>query len=362
MSRRLRDSAIIALAASLLAGGQVFAQSLDSTEPTNDLPNEYQAIDGWAKMPAGRYWGSTSAVDIDPDGRSIWVAERCGGNSCANSDLPVVLKFNQDGDLVRSFGSGMFVFPHGFHVDFEGNVWVTDGRSGDGKGNQVIKFSPEGEVLLTLGEPGVTGTGPGEFNQPSDVHVAPNGNIFVADGHGGRNSNSRIQKFDSEGNFLMEWGERGSEPGQFGVPHGLAMDSQGRLFVADRSNNRIQIFTQDGELLDIWHQFSRLSGIFITDDDMLYGADSESNDGRDHGEWKRGIRIGNARTGEVTGFIPDPADANDGPLRGTSAAEGVAVDVAGNIYGAEVGPRALKRYVKRPPGRGGRSGRGGAPE
>ena len=164
MLRTLRISAAIVLAGSLLAGGQVFAQSLDSTEPTNDLPNEYQAIDGWAKMPVGRNWGSTSAVDIDPDGWSIWVAERCGGNSCANSDLPVVLKFNQDGDLVRSFGSGLFVFPHGFHIDFEGTVWVTDGRAGDGKGNQVIKFSPDGEILLALGEPGVTGTGPGEFN------------------------------------------------------------------------------------------------------------------------------------------------------------------------------------------------------
>lgn len=362
MSRTLRNGAVIALAVSLLAGGQVFAQGQGINVPTNDLPNSYQAIDGWAKMPAGRHWGSTSAVDIDPDGRSVWVAERCGANSCANSDLPVVLKFNQDGDLVRSFGSGMFVFPHGFHIDFEGNVWVTDGRAGDGKGNQVIKFSPEGEILLTLGEPGVTGSGPGEFNQPSDVHVAPNGNIFVADGHGGRNSNSRIQKFDSQGNFLMEWGEPGSGEGQIGVPHGLAMDSRGRLFVADRSNNRILIYSQDGELLDVWHQFSRLSGIFITDDDILYGADSESNDARGHGEWKRGIRIGNTATGEVTGFIPDPADANDGPLRGTSAAEGVAVDAAGNIYGAEVGPRALKRYVKRPPGRGGRGGRGGAPE
>ena len=119
------------------------------------------------------------------------------------------------------------------------------------------------------------------------------------------------------------------------------------MFVADRSNNRIQIFDQDGNFLEEWHQFSRLSGIFIDDDDMLFGTDSESNHRRGNGEWKRGMRVGSARTGEVLYFIPDPADSNDGPLRGTSFSEGVAVDAAGNIYGAEVGPKGLKKYVRR---------------
>ena len=325
-------------------------------QPLNNLPNPYRTIENYFKMPDGRTWGATSAVDIDPDGVSIWVAERCGANNCADSALPVVLKFNAAGNLVRSFGSDMFIFPHGFHVDAAGNVWVTDaqGPNGEdanreGKGHQVVKFSPEGEVLLILGTPGVAGDGRGPLlNTPCDVVTAPNGDIFVSEGHSGQNPNAppdtvaRIVKFDKDGNYLKHWGQLGSEPGQFRTPHGMAFDSQGRLFVADRGNNRIQIFDQEGNFLDQWMQFSRLSGIFIDKDDMLYGADSESNDVRNAG-WKRGTRIGNAKTGEVLFFIPDP-DPNPG--RGTSAAEGVAVDSEGNIYGAEVGPRALKKYIR----------------
>jgi sugar lactone lactonase YvrE len=322
----------------------------NASQPVNDLPNPYQTIEGWAKMPDGRTWGSTSAVDIAPDGKSIWVAERCGANSCAGSSLPVVLKFDETGKLVRSFGAEMFIFPHGIHVDKEGNVWVTDGvppgAANDpkttGKGHIVVKFSHEGKVLLTLGKAGVPGDGPDTFNQPSDVITAPNGDIFVADGHGG-NTNARIVKFDKNGKFIKAWGKKGTAPGEFDTPHSLAMDSRGRLFVADRNNNRIQIFDQDGKFLDEWKQFSRISGLYIRDD-VLYAADSESNKNR-HAGWKRGIRIGSVKDGKVTAFIPDPEPNPD--TAGTSAAEGVAADAKGNIYGAEVGPRALKKYVRR---------------
>jgi streptogramin lyase len=300
-------------------------------------------------MPEGRTWGSTSAVDVAPDGRSIWVAERCGANSCAGSDLPVVLKFDASGKLVKSFGAGMFVFPHGIHVDREGNVWVTDSiplgrdvKAPPGKGHAVYKFSHEGKLLLTLGKPGVSGDGPDTFNQPSDVVTAPNGDIFVADGHGG-NTNARIVKFSKDGKFVKAWGSRGSKPGELDTPHAIAMDSRGRLFVGDRNNNRIQIFDQDGTFLDEWKQFSRPSGVFIDRNDVIYVADSESNTRRNAG-WKRGIYIGSARDGKVTAFIPDPEPDPD--QSGTSGAEGVAADAQGNVYGAEVGPRALKKYVK----------------
>ena len=330
--------------------------SFTEAQPLNELPNPYRTIENYFKMPVGRIWGSTSAVDIDPDGTSIWVAERCGANSCADSDLPVVLKFDEDGNLLKNFGAGMFLFPHGFHVDADGNVWVTDAQgpdgedpNRDGKGHQVVKFSPNGEVLLTLGTPGVAGDGTdGLLYTPCDVVTAPNGNIFVSEGHSGQYPSAppetvaRIVKFDRQGNFIKYWGQLGSAPGEFKTPHGLAFDSRGRLFVADRGNNRIQIFDQEGNFIDEWTQFGRLSGIFIDANDMLYGADSESNDTRNPG-WRRGLRVGSARTGEVRHFIPDP-DQNPG--RGTTAAEGVAVDVHGNIYGAEVGPRALKKYVK----------------
>ena len=200
----------------------------------------YRVVEDWAKLPEGRTWGSTAAVDVDANDH-IWVAERCGANSCADSSLAPILEFDPSGQLLRSFGAGLFVFPHGIGVDKEGNVWVTDGQGKDGKGHQVFKFSPDGRILMTLGKAGVTGDGPDTFNQPSDVAVAPNGDIFVADGHG-RDSNARIVKFSKDGRFIKAWGKKGIAPGEFDTPHGLAFDSKGRLFVADRNNNRIQIF------------------------------------------------------------------------------------------------------------------------
>jgi DNA-binding beta-propeller fold protein YncE len=332
----------------------VSAQS--STAPVNDAPNPYKTVANHFKLPEGRALGSISTVEPDVDGRSIWIVDRCGANSCVGSDLPVVLKFDPSGKLVRSFGAGLFVFPHGIHVDAQGNVWVVDGvPPGGGRGNapkpagghHIIKFSPEGKILLRLGMPGMTGTDPMHFNQPSDVITAPNGDIFVADGHGG-DSNARIVKYDRTGKFIKEWGSRGSARGQLDAPHALAMDSKGRLFVADRANNRIQIFDQEGKSLDEWYQFSRPSGVYIDKNDVIYVADSESNKSRKHGEWKRGIRIGSARDGKVTAFIPDDnTNVDEGPLAGTSGPEGVAADADGNVFGAEVGQRGVKKYVRK---------------
>ena len=319
--------------------------------PVNQAPNPYRTIEGWARLPEGRAWGSTSAVEIDRDGRSIWVAERCSANSCAGSDLDPILKFDSAGTLVKSFGAGLLLSPHGIFVDQEGNVWVTDcactgtaqQRQTPGKGHQVYKFSPDGTLLLTLGKAGGARE-PEYFYQPNDVLVAPDGSIFVAEGHSSAaTANARVLKFAPDGRFLKAFGTKGTGSGGMDQPHALAMDSRGRLFVGDRSNNRILIMDQEGNLLAEWEQFSRPSGIFIDRNDVIYVADSESGSVNPaHGAWKRGIRIGSARDGKVTGFIPDP----DEKATNTSAAEGVAVDARGNIYGAEVGPKALKKYVK----------------
>ena len=306
------------------------------------LPNPYTTIEKWGQLPAGRTWGSTSAIDVAPNG-NLWVAERCGANTCAGSTLPSILEFEPSGQLVKSFAAGLFVFPHGLHVDTDGNVWVTDAQGRDGKGHQVFKFSPDGKLLMTLGKAGVAGSGPDEFNQPSDVAVAPNGDIFVADGHD-PGSNMRIVKFRKDGNFVKSWGKPGAGPGEFNAPHGIAFDSKGRLFVADRGNNRLQIFDQDGTFLEAWTQFSRLSGIYIDRNDVLYGADSESNTKR-HPGWKRGIRVGSARDGRVIAFIPDPIENPDASA--TSGAEGVTADARGNIFGAEVDSKMVKKYVKK---------------
>jgi DNA-binding beta-propeller fold protein YncE len=272
----------------------------------SDPPNPYRAVESWPKLPDGRKWGQTIGVDIDPDGKSIWVFERCGGTTCDGSNVAPILKIDASGNVVKSIGAGiMFIFPHGLHVDRDGNVWVTDGRGKGGKGHQVFKFSPDGKVLMTLGKAGVTGDGPDTFNSPSDVLVAPNGDIFVADGHGG-DTNARIVKFSKDGTFIKAWGKKGAGPGEFNVPHTLAMDSSGRLFVGDRANSRIQVFDQDGKFLEQWKQFGRPSGVFIDKNDIIYVADSESNNAQNPG-FKRGLRIGSAKDGKVTALIRTPS-------------------------------------------------------
>ncbi|HKY19711.1 MAG TPA: peptidyl-alpha-hydroxyglycine alpha-amidating lyase family protein [Vicinamibacterales bacterium] len=340
----------------LLATASLLAQApVAPTAPTNDAPNPYKLVPSPFTLPDGRRLGSISSVEPDIDGRSIWIADRCGANTCVGSKLPVVLKFDVSGELVRSFGTGMFAFPHGIHVDAQGNVWVVDGvpPAAPGAavpavgGHHIVKFSPEGKVLLTLGMAGMPGADEVHFNQPSDVITAPNGDIFVADGHGGK-SNARIVKYNRDGRFVKQWGTLGSGPGQLDTPHSLAMDSRGRLFVADRANNRIQIFDQEGTVLDEWRQFSRPSGIFIDKNDVIYVADSESNKRRKRAEWKRGIRIGSARDGKVMAFIPDDApNVDEGSFESTSGPEGVAADAQGNVYGAEVGQKGVKKYVRK---------------
>ena len=303
----------------------------------------------WADLPDGREWGSTAGVDIDPIDGHIWAYDRCGGvglaGGCAETPVDPIFKFHREtGEILASFGAGLFVLPHGIHVDADGNVWVTDSMGTLDKGHQVFKFSPEGEVLLTLGQPGRRGIEPGLLNEPCDVITAPNGDIFVSDGHSGQNaripegSTGRIIKFSADGEYIMEWGIIGDGPGEFRTPHGMAFDSQGRLFVADRGNHRIQIFDQDGNHLDSYYQFSRISGLFIDRDDNLYAIDSESNDGN-HAGWMTGIRVGHASEDRVTGFIPPHAVSEERPFG--FAGEGVAVDWEGNVYAAE-GPISLR--------------------
>ena len=316
-----------------------------------DLPNPYQpAMRNWATLPDGRPWGSTAGIEIGPR-NEIWAIERCGANSCDGSPLPAVHMLDRaKGTPLKSIGSGMFVFPHGLHVDRDGNVWVTDAQgSKDGtKGHQVIKFAPDGRVLMTLGTAGAAGGGPDRFNEPSDVATNRHGDIFVVDGHSGQNPKTppdyitRVVKFSKDGKFVTQWGRLGSGPGEFRNAHAIAIDSRGRLFVADRGNARLQLFDADGVFLDEWKQFGRPSGLYIDKDDRLYVIDADSTAANNPGGTK-GIRIGSAKDGKVRMFVPGhKTDTPDG-----AAGEGVVADVDGHLYAAENTLRGVTKYVRR---------------
>ena len=296
-------------------------------------PNQYREDASWAKLPAGAKWAGVISVDPAANG-DMWVFHR--------SDPPV-MRFDASGKVVTSFGTGMIVQAHGMTIDRDGNVWVTDAQLKDGKGNQVLKFSPDGKLLMTLGKAGVAGSGTDVFSGPCDVAIAANGDIFVADGHIADTPVNRIMKFSKDGKFIKAWGKRGTGPGEFDTPHSIAIDSRGRIFVADRSNSRIQIFDQDGKFLDQWKQFGRPSGIYIDRRDNMVVADSQSNSKQNPG-YRRGIYVGSARDGKVAAVIPfaepDPEKNNNAGI------EGVAIDAKGNVYGAEVSTEMLKKYVK----------------
>ncbi|OLD57701.1 MAG: hypothetical protein DMG11_14355 [Acidobacteria bacterium] len=332
----------------------------------NDLPNTFRPGVHWGQLPDRRKWGSTAGIYAGPDGKTIWVIDRCGasgagGATCADSLLDPILQFDTSGKLLKSFGKGMIVSPHKITVDKDGNVWVADNGAVPGKGQQVLKFSPEGKLLMSLGKPGVAGPGLDEFDQPTEVAIAPNGDIFVADGHSGGGTatgNARIMKFDKNGKFIKTWGSKGMGPGEFDVVHTIAFDSRGRLFVGDRQNNRIQIFDQDGKFIAQWFQFGRPSGMYIDRNDVIYVADSESRDGRTNtGQLslpqtgygfnpgiQRGIRIGSARDGSVKSFIPDSCPYPY--ASGSSMAEGVTVDAEGSVYGADF-LGTVRKFVKK---------------
>lgn len=320
--------AVVLVAVAAMSGRDVSAQS-----------NPYRPGENWGRLPEGRTFGNVIGVDVDRSG-NVWVFERCGGDTCEGSKLAPILQFDASGKLLKSFGAGMFAFPHGFHVDRDGNIWATDGPGKSGKGYQVFKFSPEGKVLLTLGKAGIGGEAPGTFIYPSAVVVAPNGDIFVADGHGA-DTNGRIMKFSRDGKFIKSWGQKGTGRGEFGGMHAIAMDSKGRLFVGDRGNSRIQIFDQDGKFLEEWKQFGRPSGTFIDANDTLYVADSQS-DAKVNPGFQKGIRIGSARDGIVQMLIPVPGPQE----KPTTTTEGVAADARGNVYGAEANSNNLRKYTR----------------
>ena len=318
----------------------------------------------WGDLPMGREWGSTAGIDIDPVDGNIVGYERCGAGNfgsgvqidCDTNPVNPIFKFDRmTGAVLANFGGGLMMTPHGIDVDRDGNVWVTDfaGNAEGTKGHQVHKFSSDGEVLMSLGQPGQTGSDGAHFNQPNDVIVGPDGSIYVSDGHNGqgmiteqameegraRGDTARIMKFNADGTFVKQWGQIGVRHGEFRTPHALEFDSRGRLWVADRGNHRIEIFDQEGNYLESRFTYGRISGLFITDDDMVYAIDSESSP-TNHPGWRNGVRVGHIDEDVTRAMIP-PFERENRVYQGT-AGEGVAVDSDGNVFAAE-GPNSLSQ-------------------
>lgn len=357
ISGHAKAGAVVAALGTVLA-----TQALPQADtPINDGPNPYQLTRDWARLELEkRAWGGSNGVTIDKDGRSVWAVDRCSPGptpACLGSKLNPIHLFDPSGREVRSFGAGLFVWPHGMHMDKDGNIWVADARIATPedlakfpgekpKGSAVYKFSPDGRLLMTLGAPGVKGDPPNALTEPTDILTDPaNGDIYVAESHTDVKDPKlvgRISVFDKNGRFLRTIGRTGTGPGEFRTPHALVFDSRGRLIVADRHNHRIQILTKAGQYIGECRAFSRVSGLAIDAHDVIYAADSESSDAQ-HPGWKRGVRIGRLDDCKVTAFIPPtPAEMPEG-----GAGEDIAVDRAGNIYTAEASLRGVYRFAPR---------------
>ena len=211
-------------------------------------------------MPNGWKFGRVSAVDVDREG-NVYVFQR-------GPKADPIIVFDSQGKFLRSWGKGLFGNPHGLRLDKSGNVWVTD--NGD---HQVMEFTKEGKLLLTLGVKGKAGTTPSTFNRPTDVAFMPNGDFFVSDGYG----NSRVVKFSRDGKYLLEWGKRGTGPGEFDLPHVVRVDSKQNVYVSDRENNRIQIFDANGKFLRQWTHLGATQGMDINDKDEMWIVTHRNN-------------------------------------------------------------------------------------
>jgi DNA-binding beta-propeller fold protein YncE len=369
MSHAVRAGLVLVASVAAIAafGAVAHAQQPHYPKPT-ELPNPYQLAEGWPTIPKtmnGGHWGEVIRVHVHSDGH-IWVFERCfntvppGHATCiGRGDAnPPILEFDPSGKLLKSFGVGLFAYPHGFTIDRDGNLWTSDvndeatvlgmsAKNADGviRGQEVLKLSPNGKILMMLGKEGISGNGPDTFDRPTGIAIAPNGDIFVTDGHAPNKHNSaRVVKFSKDGKFIKTWGHLGPAPGDFDEPHDIFIGgSQGRLYVADRKNSRIQIFDLEGNFIAAWKQFGQPSSVFVSKDDTIYVGGAFPDPAKKKG-LMRGIVVGNAKDGSLKAFIPDPADPDK--LDVGTTASGIAADDAGTIYAADVAAHNLRKYIK----------------
>ena len=267
----------------------------------------YKVDPSWAQLPAGATWG----------GNTTWItADKKGQVLVLVRTAPYFRVFSRDGMFVRAFGdAGMFDSAHSVTVDSQGVLWVTDSAA-----HVVHKISPEGRVLMTLGKKGVAGdnTSRDLFNQPNHVAIAPNGDVYVSDGY----VNARVVQFDQDGKFVRAiGGVKGSQPGQLQLPHGVALDSRGRILVNDSDNARVSIFDRDGKFLESWPYPSR-GGIEVAADDTVYISDVNAG---------------------IVNIV------KDGKLLGSVAADrahGMGIDTDGAIYASGASRMTVMKITK----------------
>ena len=332
--------------------------SLWADNTPNSQPNPYKLVTNWARLPAGMPWG-TLGDTAEPSNNSGQVVaidlDRRGDVYLLHRHDPDILKFSPEGKLLKSWGENVFAMAHGLTVDRFGFIWTADNGVRDGKGCQVLKWDENGRLLMALGKKGVAAESPaGEsFVGPTGVAVGRNGDVFVTDGHGVAKPglNHRVLKFSKDGKFLKAFGRTGSGPGEFHDPHAIAMDSQGRIFVADRQNKRVQVLSPDGDHVASWLQFGSVEQVYITPkDDTIYATDSNSGQRTpdapyNNPPFKRGTRVGSARDGSVKYFIPSDEGASGGVA--------LAADSKGAIYVSDAAAtnntgfeRMNKKYIK----------------
>ena len=318
-------TATLLLAAAVVVpiSGQVRSAPMPGNEGIQSGPPlSYHVIPDWAQLPAGWNFEEVAAVDVDKDD-NVWVYSR--------GPHPVI-QFDKSGKFLRSWPEPPRKRAHGIRVDADGNIWTVDVDA-----HRIIKWTPDGRVLMVFGlASGSAGDENSQyaFNLPANLTFAPNGDFFVADGYG----NSRIVKFNKEGEFLAKWGKKGTGDGEFDLVHDVALDAQGRLYVADRNNRRVQIFDQNGKFIGKWTDLGQPEGLYyVKSENVIYMCDGGS--GKDN-EVHRIIKV--SLEGKVLGVLSE-FGKTPGKLH---VPHYLAVDSTGAIYVAEVRNWRVQKFVK----------------
>lgn len=289
----------------------------------------------WPRKPDHIKWGQMPGVTVDARDR-VYVFNR---------SEPAVQVYQADGTFLRAWNIGDAGGAHGIRIGPENSIWTTDIKN-----HVVRKYDPEGKLLLTLGELGQAGSDERHFDKPTDVAVLPNGEIYVSDGYGNR----RVIHFDAAGKYINQWGEAGSKPGQFALPHSIVADSQSRLYVADRENARIQVFDRDGKLLDVWTNIVTPWGLYLTRNDELWVCGSSPVTGAEPGKWAvlpppdQVVMRLNVK-GQVLLRVPLWKTASPPGQPGeVDWVHGIALDSNGNLYLGDIQGQRVQKFTRKP--------------